>query len=273
MFILIDCHNHRALAKHRAYIALAALSYIQFANVDTTILPLDGTNRPWSRFDESELVKISINMQVPIRYTKDLRSPSDYTDLIRELRSILERDKSLMLPFDEAALVAQARTIPASASEPFAFVPNAALPQRVPTWFCAPHRNRRRDESSYWTDFSPQPAQVVALTPPQVKKPVPPAKPGTPKRPSSPPQPAAATSKGNAAPKPSKAATTPTTRPKAGTSTGKVWDIADRISAAYVGADRFSKAVRASIIEECEKAGINPATAGVQYSKWAKAQS
>lgn len=55
------------------------------------------------------------------------------------------------------------------------------------------------------------------------------------------------------------------TRPAAGTKTGKVWDIADKLAAK-------GKADRAKIIEACVKAGINKSTAAVQYLAWSKTQ-
>lgn len=48
------------------------------------------------------------------------------------------------------------------------------------------------------------------------------------------------------------------TRPKEGTTTGKVWDIADRLKA------------RAEVLAECRKRKINDATATTQFGKWRK---
>lgn len=53
-------------------------------------------------------------------------------------------------------------------------------------------------------------------------------------------------------------------RPKAGTATGKVWDIADKVAEGGL----TGKALRQAIIETCVEAGIHQSTAGVQYSKW-----
>ncbi len=55
------------------------------------------------------------------------------------------------------------------------------------------------------------------------------------------------------------------TRPGPGTSTGKVWDIADKISAKLK-----APAPRADVLKEAETAGINAATASTQYGKWRK---
>lgn len=56
------------------------------------------------------------------------------------------------------------------------------------------------------------------------------------------------------------------TRPRAGTATGRVWDIADALAdelGSWQGKD-----FRAKLIEKCSGEGINPATTQVQYSKW-----
>jgi len=55
------------------------------------------------------------------------------------------------------------------------------------------------------------------------------------------------------------------TRPGPGTSTGKVWDIADKISAKLK-----APAPRADVLKEAEASGINAATASTQYGKWRK---
>ena len=53
-------------------------------------------------------------------------------------------------------------------------------------------------------------------------------------------------------------------RPKAGSTTGKVWDIADNLSITITD----DKALRKSVIAECEAQGINKSTASVQFGKW-----
>lgn len=54
-------------------------------------------------------------------------------------------------------------------------------------------------------------------------------------------------------------------RPAPNTSTGKVWEHADAISA-----EMKAPAPRAKVLEACEKDGINPATAATQYGRWCK---
>ncbi len=77
-------------------------------------------------------------------------------------------------------------------------------------------------------------------------------------------------------PKEPKAPGMPAERPKATSTTGMVWDIADAQFAALcpeiTPANVDWKAVRAAIVTACEKEGINSATAATQYSKWRKAK-
>lgn len=60
----------------------------------------------------------------------------------------------------------------------------------------------------------------------------------------------------------------PSTRPKAGSSTGKVWDIADDVSKTITDA----KALRKAVIDRCVQEGINQSTASVQFGKWKNSQ-
>lgn len=65
--------------------------------------------------------------------------------------------------------------------------------------------------------------------------------------------------------KPEKDSQNGVTRPKAGTKTGRVWEIADAQSA-NLGAP----APRKGVLEECTAEDINPATAATQYGCWRK---
>ena len=76
------------------------------------------------------------------------------------------------------------------------------------------------------------------------------------------------------APKAPKAPTTPADpngRPKARSTTGLVWDLADTAYATVVpdgAAEPDWKAVRAELARLCSQEGINAGTMGVQYGKW-----
>ena len=56
-------------------------------------------------------------------------------------------------------------------------------------------------------------------------------------------------------------------KPKAGSTTGRVWEIADNL---YTAGAEITKQLRTSIIDECVRQGINSSTAATQYSKWRK---
>ena len=55
------------------------------------------------------------------------------------------------------------------------------------------------------------------------------------------------------------------TRPKAGTTCGRIWEMADKLSATI-----NAPADRKSILTQAEVEGINAATAATQYGKWCK---
>lgn len=55
------------------------------------------------------------------------------------------------------------------------------------------------------------------------------------------------------------------TRPKAGTKTGRVWELADQMSEANGG-----RARRKDVMAACEAEDLNAATAATQYGRWRK---
>ena len=57
-------------------------------------------------------------------------------------------------------------------------------------------------------------------------------------------------------------------RPRPGSSTGMVWDIADKLESQY----STDKELRKAVIEECTQQGINSSTASVQFGKWRAAR-
>lgn len=61
-------------------------------------------------------------------------------------------------------------------------------------------------------------------------------------------------------------------RPKAGSTTAKVWDVADNHAKLYDLKNDW-KARRAAVIAECEAQGINKSTAATQLSRWKKANN
>lgn len=252
MYILIDITNHQALARHESFIALAALAYIQFTNVDSIVLPLDA-NKHFTLFDGSAIRSISAHAgQI---------QPADtpYNELIKNMRAWLIAAPHLALPFSAELLTIQAHSIAPSEDRPFEFVPSDEAPRLARTWHYPPQQNRKRCDSSQAIHFASRagPVPPLELTPKQPRTSAPAAPPKVKRDPST--APPRERSSGAAA------------RPKAGTSTGQVWDIADEVSATFTN-DKTGKAVRKEVIERCEAAGINKSTAGVQFGKWAASQ-
>lgn len=255
MFFLADTTNNRVIARHSKYRALAALHYIQFANVDAVIVPL-GENRGFSQFEIFQLLAFAASIGVTL-------PPGTYSDQIRALRHGIENCSFIELPFTEAQLEAQALALKSTEDRPFAFDPAAEVPTLLREWHFPPQRNTRRMDSSYAPNFTsggsgngagsaapPPPDRAAPKAPPAPRS----AAPATPAQPKAPRAPRA----------PSSAATGEAHRPKSGTSTGKVWDIADKLFALGL----TDKELRKQVIAECEGEGVNASTASVQFGKW-----
>jgi hypothetical protein len=60
--------------------------------------------------------------------------------------------------------------------------------------------------------------------------------------------------------------------PKAGSTTGRVWAIADEMLADLSLPAADMKAFKALVVEKCEAQGINPGTAGTQFGAWKRAK-
>lgn len=60
-------------------------------------------------------------------------------------------------------------------------------------------------------------------------------------------------------------------RPAPGTTTGRVWDMADEYAAQQI--NYGSKEFRREVIRRCEAAGINKSTASVQFGRWISSKS
>ncbi len=61
-------------------------------------------------------------------------------------------------------------------------------------------------------------------------------------------------------------------KPSSKGSTGRVWEVADRVRA-EMGGGPVTKEMRSKIIAACGEAGINEGTAATQYGKWKATQS
>jgi hypothetical protein len=257
MYDLIDVTNHRVIARHESYRALAALHYIQFANVDATIIG-EGLNRGWAQFDANALLDILESVS-----GKPLGPHCyPYNEVIEHVRAQVESANWLRCPFDGDALVRQACLIEPDDSKPRKFNPDGEESIVVKKWTMDPQTKRPRRESAYATGFMNQDPGWSEL------KDEPEAQPVTTK----PDKPARA----QRAPKPAKepravrsAEEISAGRPAAQSKTGAVWAIADRVRAANKKAT--AKDLRNLVVQACLAEGVNKGTASVQFGKWKKA--
>lgn len=259
--ILIDTTGYRAIARHDSRKALAALAVIQFANVDTQIIRL-GENKHWAAFNSEQLGKIATSVGITIP------KGSKYPEFIKAVRQAMETIEILALPFTTEQLVGQAYAMSPSEARPHGFDPNGHEPKLLKEWPFPPQQPRKRADSTFWYEFAAGLGHGAGTTTPETLAhlegrvaPAPPvAQQGKPPKPP----------KAPAAPKPPRAPSGPATRPKAGTTTGKVWDVADAALTAAGGAENIDdwKAFRASVTKLCEAEGINAGTVGVQFGKW-----
>lgn len=59
-------------------------------------------------------------------------------------------------------------------------------------------------------------------------------------------------------------------RPAAGTTTGRVWGMADQV---FAERGNIDKDFRKEVVRRCEAAGINKSTASVQFGRWISSKS
>lgn len=149
MHLLIDITNRRALARAEEYMALAALAYIMFANVDVCIVRLGQYNREFTSVDHAVLRGIAQAIGFPVP------PGATYGDSIKHVRKLVEGEAGayLHLPFDVRMLYAQAASIDPRTEGPFAICEEGNEPVMLPEWTCEPKRNRSRYESPFWTMF------------------------------------------------------------------------------------------------------------------------
>ena len=260
MNVLIDTTNWRALARHDSYTALAALAVIQFANIDTQIIAL-GANKSWSVFDAEQLAAIAHSVGV------DITKKASYPDIIKAVRTAVEELDWLALPYTTDDLKVQAYTIKPEDARPLGFNPGSDEPKILPKWPSEPQRNRKRADSSYWHCFAAGlgygPGVTTEGTIAHLRGQRAPAPERSQECRSAPPAPP----KPKGKPKPLRAPGTPAARPKAGTSTGKVWDVADKLWASFEEKADL-KGFRKLVNEACTQEGVNAGTVNVQFGKW-----
>lgn len=286
MHILIDTTNGRALARHESYRALAALHYIQFANVDAVILRC-GTNRVYAALTQEQLDSV-------LRYAGFTDLPADYQQRIKMIRT-LEDAPWLLLPFDTKDLDAQAFNIDPQDARPMAYNPQDERPVLVKTWSAEPQVNRKRVDSAFWVNFAagnpsghsanaPLPHTGSTATVPKRNSPPTPNQEDTSvmatkapaKKAAKKTAPAKKAAKKTTSAAPAKKAAKPAApvdekngvrRPKPGGNTAQVWDACDALMAKKKSAPAFKE-----VDEYIEKknADIPTATRRSNYAAWRK---
>lgn len=241
MYILIDCTNYAAIARHPEYRALAALAYIQHANIDTAIFH-EAQEHSFVRFDIIQLQSILKS----IGYEENLY---EYEQLKNRVKELVAADCTrLVIDINPTIAEAQAQLIDYADDKPYKFNPNGPRPLSMREWPTEPQRNRSRLARPTSVQLKPTVVCSSPIVAPQRPSYSAPATPAAPMRTVA-----------------RRAATSqPVQRPKGG-ATGKVWEIADELKETANG-----KELRRLIVEACKGAGINETTAGVQYSKWKK---
>lgn len=169
MYALIDITNYRAIATAEAYTALAALAYIQFANVDTTIVPLDA-NREFAQFDDAQLHSIAKSLNL-------ILMGKDYSDNLKGLRYHLVSSRWIHFNYPVERVVEQADYTPPSYDKPLAFNPDSHIPRELAAWSFEPNRNRRREDSSYGSMFGDKHAHTKRDPASAINQPPPPPPP------------------------------------------------------------------------------------------------
>jgi hypothetical protein len=283
MYVLIDCTNYRALATHEDKGALGNLAYIQFANLDTVVMPCN-ENRPYAQFNAEELEMIC--EKVLAGTTQPWKSgPYQFNDMIHKCRALIEGAPHLRLPAKAADLEAQAQKIEHGDDRPYAIRINGQTPELLHRWSFDPQRNRPRDKRS-WDDARAA-RQLHAGAP---------SAPGS-KSNAAPPPPTATAAQDPApvgqraragtgapqppqtAPKPPKAPSAPRAprqsvearpmqngkrRPGDGSKTVVPWDVADKLAGPKGHATVKIKDVMAA----CEKQGCNPNMVRNNFRSW-----
>lgn len=264
MYVLIDAGSGAVIAVSPHYGALAGLSVIQYANTDVVIVPLN-ENKRFSQFEHGQLLTIaaSIGLTLP--------KSTAYPTLLKQVREAIAAAQWLLFPFTKEQVDAQVATIEPSFDKPLYFNPDGGPPLPAATWQVSPQRNRKRADATYWTHYASgwlQNAAGQAGEDCDAAQPPPAARPG--KRNTARASGSPAPSSTPSTPKPRAAPSGPATRPKAGTSTGLVWDTADAMRNLHPKAS--DKELRKLVIDECAQLAINSSTASVQFGKWKSAQ-
>lgn len=266
MYALINLDSMMPLARHTDFRALAALHYIVFPNVEGDIVKL-GENKPLAAYDQRQLLELAYN----VGYRKP--QEYDYSTLIKLVRAQLESIDWMELPYSTHELDSIARSIPPHSGQPAKLPPPGS--NMVITWqdsfalFSSnpTHHTGRRDISTFAYCFSPNCATMEPPNPGHqlgdmnmatAAKKAPAKKAAKPASAAKPPKAPKAATEGR-----QRDEQNGVVRPRDGTSSAAVWNIADALS-------KKSKepAKHGDVLEQAAAEGINEATAKTQFARW-----
>lgn len=244
MYILIDKDNMRIVAKHESCEALFDLAWIEYPHVETSFCSIRNVMF-LAGCDESQVQRL---------YKNTIGRTARFTG--HKLRAVMMEAVSRLpeTQVDRAELAEQRAAIPEDEKGPYVYVPgsNEAVPaessETIPLTVDA-----IVNEDAYAVHGAGIAQYMYPKDPDNVFSPPLPAKPAA--------QPTAR------APR-ERAATGPAKRPKEGSLTAQVWDIADKLQGQY----HDGKQLRRAVIEACTAQGINKSTASVQYGLWASSK-
>jgi len=272
MHVLIDCNNYRAIATHDNPRALCLLAYIQFANVDVCVMPVED-GRPYAQFNGEELDSIYRGIVNDVTY---MLKTEPYSDQIGRTRKMILAATHLRLPFSVEFLEEQAACIKETDDKPYYISTDLKSPKpiKAKAWSVSPQVNRPRGIPA----GKPTARQLTEQRGPVVAgqtlvQTLPPAAPkSVPKAPKAPPAPKAASiPKQPRAPRDTseRPVQNGIRRPGAGGKTVVPWEVADRL-VAKMGKEAASdsKGFRAYVASECAKLGCNPNMVNAQYRDW-----
>lgn len=296
MFVLFDVTNCRALGVHDSYLGVAALAYIQFANVDTVICRGGNEDKDYAVLLAKEMREIAKALGGTIPHAV-------FGGCIKQFREIVENAEWLRLPFTAEQLYRQAASIDPSDARPYA-ITGGDEPELLKAWHVQPNRNKPRHECPHWIHFTnaePPPVldvgqnsavpwnassgdgrmqarasraepttsttendMAAAKKAPAPKAPAKKTAPKTPPAPKAAKEPKAPKAPKEKAPKADRIEQNGVKRPKAGTTGDKIWSTADSLSAKKKSPASFeevNKALGESVNEASQRAG---------YQRWRK---
>ena len=145
MYTLVDTTNGLALARHESYTALAALHFIQFANVEPLILP-DGERRVWAQLDHQQAYNVLLQVSPGATATS-------YSQCLKLVREAVESAEWLVFPLGVDELIRQAHIVDIDSPAPMAVNLEGGDPHTLQAWRLDPQKKVSRRSGVYAINF------------------------------------------------------------------------------------------------------------------------